>query len=646
MARRPQPRAQQRISELKVFPAPTAGWISNRALASPNGETGQAMQGAMVLDNFLPLATCVKLRRGKRRYATLGNGDTPDRWLFAYRDGANKKFFAANDTTIYDITNITFGDNAAIVDSNLTRIGDGDGHYFGWLSTPDYTIAMEGFSGGDWSTTQFAATGKTYLVGVNGQNIGFVYDGERFYPMANGGAYILTYVDAISAFTKGDQISGDSSGTTAIIWGIEDNGDDTGTLIVTNINGIGFTAGEVIAGTLGGAAENVAPQELASPSPDFGDGLSSANMSFVWVYRNRLYFAEAGSMNAWYLPVDSIGGEAKIFPLNGVFDMGGELIFGQRWSLASGQSGGLSDDCVFFSSEGQAAVYQGGSPDDVGPDFASPWSVQGVYRIGKPLGKNAFMLGGGDISVATDIGLIPMSKAIELDYTALSTASISNNISDEWQRAINEYGSSGWMCKIWSEMKLALVAPPTDNINPIMFAANTDTGAWARITGWEGRSMEVFDGRLFIGGVGGIVYAANETGSDDGRPYTGTIIPLFDDVGSPASLKIGKVGRYVSQSNVKVNGRITWRGNFDTNLPTAPEAERVSRDLGIWGQGIWGQSQWSRGNEVVPNHTWRSIGGTGYAFSLAFQVTSGGLQALDTEVIRCEVTYETAGVVS
>src|SRR3546814_13466317 len=67
------------------------------------------------------------------------------------------------------------------------------------------------------------------------------------------------------------------------------------------------------------------------------------------------------------------------------------------------------------------------------------------------------------------------------------------------------------------------------------------TGAWARFTGWDVRCMEVFEGRLLFGSPNGGVFLANETGSDDGQPYTGAAIPLFDDFGAPGARKVPKV---------------------------------------------------------------------------------------------------------
>lgn len=784
-------RPKQRISEVKKFASPTAGWISNRALAVPSGDNGNLPQGAMVLDNFFPRSTSVTLRRGKLRYCTLGDGSEQATAIFSYNNGPNKKLFGATPSTIYDITDVEFATDAEIVTENDDLIVTENGDWFGWSST-EFLSVMGGFTGGDWSIVQFATTGGVYLIGVNGADTGFVYDGAVFYPYVDGGVQALAYDAEVSEFTIGDTVTGAASGATGKIWHIDDQGGGEGVLYiyevatdpwvwnigyengseqfhvgaelesvtgratitadapgtttwtlaydggtglfapaetvtggtsgatatVVSVDGVAasgtltvsglagtFQDNEALTGSVAGAATAAGTQsapiyagvltvEVASgvfnvgeeitddeggeaeissstyvsggpfqnnealsdtgggaataasaadpyiPGITFPDGLTTADMSFVWVYRNRLYFAETGSMNAWYLPVDSIGGTAAKFPLSGVFGLGGSLLFGQRWSLSSGGDGGLSEQNTFISTEGEVAIYQG-----LGPDDPQTWSQQGLYRIGRPLGKRAFIRGAGDLAIATSVGLVPLSKAIELDLTALTVASISYPIADAWQDALDQRGVTNWQGQIWPDQKVAVFAPPATS-NSVMFIANTETGAWSRFTGWEGLCFDVFGGRLFFGESTGAVYIANETGLDDGIPYSGACLPLYDDLGSPASRKIAKVGRYILRASAEIVGRVTWQSDYNEQLPPAPDAESLGSAPSIWGDGIWGQSVWTEGLPRLVVDRWHSLGGTGYNVSLAFQVTSGSLQPLDAEVISSEVLYETADAVS
>jgi hypothetical protein len=641
MYARRQTRPKPRKSDLKSFAAPIAGWISNRSLAVP-GQPGQP-QGAAVLDNFIPRATSVQLRRGKVLYCTLGNGAQDALSLFSYKDGANKHLFGATPTTIYDITNIEFPYDGELVNEDGDLLGDENGNWFGWSST-EFSDVMGGFTGGNWIVVQFATTGGVYLVGVNGEDTGFLYDGTTFYPSVPGGVYTLAYDALVDDFTEGATLTGGTSGATATINRVIPDAGGVGVLWLTDLTGGPFQDNETITDDATGDATANGADVVAAPGITFTGGLTTADMSYVWVYKNRLWFAQKDSMNAWYLEnVDAIGGGAVIFPLSGVFGRGGSLLFGQTWSLEGSLEGGMSEQNIFVSTEGEVAVYQG-----IYPGEADTWSKVGVYRIGKPLGNRGFIRGGGDIAVATSVGLVPLSKAISLDITSLNVATVSYNIADAWSDAVQLRGLDGWQGEVWPELKIAAFAPPTPDSFPVpvIFITNTETGAWARFTGWQALCFEVYEGRLYFGSPDGKVFIANASGQDDGAPYTGAVMPLFEDFGTPASAKIGKLARAVVRATTPVNDQLQWHSDFNLSLPAPPSSTVVGGAQSIWGAGVWGESIWGAETPQVISENWRSVSGLGYACSVSLQITSGAIAPIDAELIRIDTTFETAEIVT
>lgn len=640
MYARRQMRPKPRRSQLKSFPAPIGGWISNRSLAVPQ-QAGQP-QGAAVLDNFIPRATSVQLRRGKVLYCTLGNGTESAVSLFSYNNGPNQRLFGATPKAIYDITSILFPYDVEIVNEDEEQLGDENGNWFGWGPT-EFSEVMDDLAGGDWIVVQFATSGGVYLVGVNGVNFGFIFDGTYFYPMLEGGVHLLQYDALVDPFDAGDVVTGGTSGAVGTIYRVIANNDGTGTLMIFSVAGT-FLDNETITGSGQGEATANGASALAVPGIVFPGDLTSADMSFVWVYKNRLWFAQRDTMNAWYLEnVDSIGGDVAIFPLAGVFGRGGSLLFGQTWSLEGSLEGGMSEQNIFVSSEGEVAVYQGSNPAE-----ADTWAKVGLYRIGKPLGSRGFIRGGGDLAVATSVGLVPLSKAIELDITSLNVAAVSYNIADAWSDAVQLRGLDGWQAELWPEQKIAVFAPPTPDSYPVpvIFITNSETGAWARFTGWQALCFEVFGGSLFFGSPEGKVFIANASGNDDGVPYTGAVLPLFEDMGSPASAKIGKVARAIVRASTTVNDALSWQSDYNLTLPAAPNATALGGALSIWGVGEWGVSVWGAALPQVISDDWRSIGGLGYACSVSFQVTSGEIAPLDAELIRIDAMFDTAEAVT
>ncbi|MBX8825249.1 hypothetical protein HBA93_06215 [Ochrobactrum sp. SFR4] len=365
------------------------------------------------------------------------------------------------------------------------------------------------------------------------------------------------------------------------------------------------------------------------------------DMVTTWAYKNRLFFVQKDTLDVWYLPVDQVGGKLTKFPLGGVFQEGGSILFGATWSLDSGAQGGLSEQCVFITTEGEIAVYQGANPSD-----AADWSKVGVYRIGKPLGRKAWIRAGGDIIIATTTGFIPLSQAIQRDVAALSPAAVSYPIEDAWNEATLLRGNEGWHCQIWPDRQMVLVVPPhMSGSSPVMFAANALTGKWGRFTGWTSNCMEVFQGQLYFGSLEGEIIKANVGGSDKGNTYTGAYLPLFEDLGAPASLKIGELARFTIRAASLLTLSVNLHQEYDIELPTAPNATSVE-STSEWGTAIWGQSVWGGTRESFMNNRWNSVGGSGYALSVSCQVTSGSIVPLDAEIISLDLTYQTADIVT
>lgn len=362
-------------------------------------------------------------------------------------------------------------------------------------------------------------------------------------------------------------------------------------------------------------------------------GVSSAALSYVWSFKNRLFFVEKDSLNAWYLDVDAIGGAATEFPLGAVFTRGGSLLFGASWSLDTGS--GLNEQCVFVSTEGEVAVYQGSNPGD-----ADTWVKVGVYRIGKPRGAKAFIRAGGDLVIATDIGFVPLSVAVQRDIAALSPSAVSYPIETAWNEAVRDRSSDAWHCEVWPTKQMALVVVPTPvGSQAQMLVANARTGAWALFTGWDGKCIAAFGDRLFYGSTDGKVIEAEVTGYDQESAYTCTVVPLFDPLKSPASLKTGLMARASIRAPSQLNAKLSLQADYDIILPSPPDDTSVPIGS-VWGDAVWDESIWGSAASKLTFRNWQSIYGEGYALSIAAQITSGSISPPDVEYIQTEFTYD------
>lgn len=609
-----------------TFPAPSLGWIATNNLS-------MSVPGAAYrLENWFPTATGAITRRGKQKYATLGAGALPTRSVFSYVSGNNKQMFAANDAFIYNITTIASPSNVYLATEDDDYIVTENDDYIGISSTDGLDVYPN--TNGRWIVARFqASTGQEYLVGVNGTDKSFVYDGTAFFPQVDGGVTALDYDAETAAFTAGDTLTGGTSAATATIYRVVDNG-TTGTLYLTGITGGPFQDNETITDGAGGSATaNGAGAAIPGTNMSFPSGvaLTTADLSYVWTFKNRMFFIQKETRDVWYLPVGQIAGELAKFPLGGEFPLGGYLVFGASWSQDVGD--GLNAMCTFFSSEGEVAVYQGDNPGD-----AAAWSQVGVYRTGKPLGDRCHVQIGGDLVVATDVGEVPLSAALSRDYSQLAGASLSAPIEAEWPKEVQRRPGALWEATLWTDAQMLVVGLPGFDGQPDGFwVMNSRTGKWALFTNWTATCLHVFNGRLFFGSADGCVYEGNVGGSDDGEPYACTYVPVWDQMGVPGH-KTMSMARAVFRSAQKVNERIADQTDYRMKLPAAPAAT-VPAKGSFWGTMIWGVDSWGVSPDAQVIDKWRMQFGTGEVHAPAVLITSASLTPLDIEIIRTDALF-------
>lgn len=356
------------------------------------------------------------------------------------------------------------------------------------------------------------------------------------------------------------------------------------------------------------------------------------DLSFTWVFKNRFFFIKKESLDVFYLPVGQIGGGLVKFSLGGVFTNGGSLVYGGNWSQETGS--GLSSMCVFITDKGEVAVYQGNNPSD-----ANDWQRVGVYSVGKPLGQNAVIQRGGDLAICTDVGLIALSQALLRDATALSPTAMSRPIEAVWTKYVSERYEKRWAATSWTDGQMLVVAPPTiSGQTPIWLVSNATTGRWCRYTAWDATCLAVFNGGLYFGSPDGNVYQANVGGSDDGQPYVGVYVPVFDQMGTPGR-KAVHMARVVMRSRFPVRDRLSIHSDFSLTLPPPYDAAPIG-DADVWGTAKWNAAKWGGSSEANRVQSrWRNTLGEGEAVTIGHQITSASVAPLDVEIIRTDVLF-------
>lgn len=359
----------------------------------------------------------------------------------------------------------------------------------------------------------------------------------------------------------------------------------------------------------------------------------------VMTHQRRLFMVIKDTQKFGYLPVDSVAGTVAFFDLGPMFRSGGYLMACGSWTIDTGV--GPDDFAVFISSEGEAVVYQGIDPSD-----ADSWSVRGVYKVGRPIGRRCVTNFGGDLWIMTHDGLVSMSGVIQSADAQWEASGVvvSQNIRDLWSSDASSYGDAfGWQAIVWPEGRIAIVnVPEIQNTRQHQLVMNTLTGAWGGpFTGLPAACWGQVGGSLYFGGNDGKVYSAlaADVHSDDGGAINWEMVTAFSGYGDPAMKHTKRV--YLT---VETDGTVTPAIGIDTDYRVAqPQQEfSYSAPSGIVTVGtsvIDGSDV--IGGSVTPSSRWIGIGRTGHALALHIRGQSAGIVA---RVTAANLLYEQGGV--
>jgi hypothetical protein len=372
--------------------------------------------------------------------------------------------------------------------------------------------------------------------------------------------------------------------------------------------------------------------------------VAGKNLTHVWKYRGRWFFIEKESMNAWYLPLNAIQGALSMIPLSGAVNKGGSLLFGATWSIDAGD--GTDDKCVFGTDQGELIVFTGSDPS-----VATNWRQEGRYQISKPMGKNAHIPVGGDLLIATVDGIAPISQAITKTAEQLELAMVTRVIKPLWREMVVQRRSFPWTIKKWDEYGGLFVTWPGGRPGELYTGvANSATGAWGRIVGWDAMCFMLNNRRLFFGTQDGRVMEAERSGYDDGVPYTATMVGGWEMFQQTSATVVWRQARasFLSVPGQPFVPQISACVDYVIELPLPPIAGLDPGVPDVWDQGQWDAAKWDQKatlfTPVVRNTGWVSVGVTGFSHAPIVQVTVAQQATPNVELVSIGATYERMGI--
>lgn len=362
--------------------------------------------------------------------------------------------------------------------------------------------------------------------------------------------------------------------------------------------------------------------EDPTPPPTGFDisGVDPTLFVHVTVHQRRLWFVERDSNNAWFLPVDQIGGVASIFPVGQLWKFGGYLM--AVYTLSGDTGDGMNDKLVFISSNGEVALYSGTDPES-----PTAWGLEGVLSLGEPVGRRCASKYGGDLLYISTDGLVPLSQSFQ--STKVNTQ---DNLTDKIQHTISALISAyksivGWEVVLYyNENQIWLVVPANpDALVPEgsvqVYAMSTITGAWCQYTNMDIRSVcLLFDNPLFITSDGRVCQAW--TGYFDNVPWDGTVgdrielevITAYNYFETTGQTKRWTLARPIFQAGTIPPASIRLEVDFEVVRPLSLPVPLPPSEDYVWDSAIWDEAKWDQ--EFERFRRWQTIEGLGYAAAL------------------------------
>jgi hypothetical protein len=574
------------------MPAPKKFTAKTTSLASPIGgwnarDSLAEMQplDAVQLVNFFPTPSDVTLRKGYSKKSTGITGNVETLMNYANKDGTSTLFAIAGGV-IYN------------------------------ASTSTATSVFTGLTNSRFQHCMISTAGGQFLIAVNGVDPAIVYDGTRWYKIAD-----TTTSQTISTITRGGTGNLTATLTTASAHGLITGNQVTITgATESNYNGtyyITVTSPTVFTYTM--ATAPAADATVVGTYTVLGiSGISSSQFVNINMCQDRLFFVEKNSLSYWYLNVESIGGTASEFPLGSIARSGGYLQAMGTWTLDAGY--GVDDLAAFVTSMGEVIVYKGTNPSD-----ASVWSLVGVWQIGQTFSRRCFFKYGGDLLLLTQDGLVPMSAALQssrLDPRVNITDKIFFAVSQAATLYANDFG---WQINYFASENMLILNIPTAN-GKEQYVMHGITKSWARFTGvnafcWESSG----DNKIYFGSNGYVGDFYNAT-SDAGNNIVATAQQAYSYFDTRGQQKRFTLVRPIFQTD---NGLPTVLCGISTDFDTVPLTNQIAFNPSITNTGIWDTSTWDNANwggGLTTTKFWQGVTGLGYAGSINLNVASQGIE--------------------
>jgi hypothetical protein len=442
-----------------------------------------------------------------------------------------------------------------------------------------------------------------------------------------------TYTEATTTWTKIAQANAAAwIATTAYVIGnrVQLNG----VTYIATANGTSGTTGPTGVGT--GLVDGTVTWDY---SPTVG-GVDPATFCFVMVWKNRAWFVQKDTALAWYLPINSLFGNATAFNLGTKFRKGGHLVGLYNWTYDGGS--GIDDSLVAVSGGGDIAIYAGTDPSS-----ASTFGLRGVWDVGAvPAGRQVATNFGGDLLILSTLGILPLSRlvagSVQGDALQYATAKIANLFNS----LMYSYSSvRGWSIRLHPQDNTLLVTVPVaDAQATTQLAMSMSTKAWSQYRDLPIYSCEVFGGQLYFGTADGKVcvntdYLDGVTLADP-NVYTDigySMVGSFQNLGNGRQKRISMIRATLLSQGDRPNYQVKVKHRYDSAELDAVSAAAAQAGAGLWDSALWDTAVW--GGAYSASQAVHGAAGMSPEVAIAIR----GTARAKTTIVGFDVVYDVGG---
>jgi hypothetical protein len=371
-------------------------------------------------------------------------------------------------------------------------------------------------------------------------------------------------------------------------------------------------------------------------------GVAAADLCFVTVWKNRVWFAQRDSTRAWYIKaVGTIGGAVDPFDFGSKFKYGGFLKGIWNWTADGGS--GIDDHLVAISSQGDIVVYTG-----TDPAVATEFNLRGVWYLGStPRGRRFVLEEGGDLLVLTAEGMLSLSQltsglAVEDERVFYKTQKINTLLRSTFRQRQDLFGYE--LNTLARYSAVILTTPRLVGERPLQWVYSYDTKGWFFIRDAPIYTIENWGTRVFFGDVDNTVWELTGTVDaveydvpNSGTPVEFSILTSYQGYDDPATLKRVHLLRpfWIGQSlpQFGIEARYDFQTEESGTTPPFIPSAGSSWDLASWDDAVWG------GGYQVQQLPYGATG-IGHYVAVAMRGTSSG----DAAFMGVDVILDVGGV--